>query len=215
MGLEIFFKNNIIRNIRKQYVEEFRVDNEIKLEPCEKFVACLSKLSKNYVLALRNTANIETLQVANKDDLEFFEGYEFANNFTIEARKRIATNIKNVYKIVHRIIVAINKLSQISNIKNRDFFRDVKVDFGEINNILQNIYSFVTMTDEKLNSEEVQIPADARELIEFIRQLMIQLINNIIMLYTMTIIEFLEKELESVLMRVLSYLYLFDEIVEN
>ena len=64
--------NNKIKLQRENYVKANKVFDEIKIEPCGKYVACLDKLSSNYVLALVD--GVETMQVANSNDIEFFEG---------------------------------------------------------------------------------------------------------------------------------------------
>ena len=41
-------KNTNIKIVRENYVKEFKVTKELRVEPCEKFVAIFEKLSKNY-----------------------------------------------------------------------------------------------------------------------------------------------------------------------
>ena len=84
-----FSLKNSLKKSRQEYVKEYKVGGEIRIVACGKFVACLDKLSRDYVLALRDSANIETLQIANQNDIEFFEGYELTPQFTDDLRKKL------------------------------------------------------------------------------------------------------------------------------
>lgn len=207
MGLNLFFKN-AIKSAREQYVEEFKVKDNVKLEPCDKYVACISKLTKNYVLALRDVG-VESLQVANQNDSEFFEGYDITPEYTDEVRKNLALKIRQVSESLGLIATALDRLMLMVSYDVRQEVGDVKNDIGAINDIVGNIYTCITMTAEKLNYESGDLPNGLRELLDFIKQRIIDVVKNLADISQGTIIGYISKQIDNIIDRMLNY---FNEI---
>lgn len=207
MGLNLFFKN-AIKSAREQYVEEFKVKDNVKLEPCDKYVACISKLTKNYVLALRDVG-VESLQVANQNDSEFFEGYDITPEYTDEVRKNLALKIRQVGESLGLIATALDRLMLMVSYDVRQKVGDVKNDIGAINDIVGNIYTCITMTAEKLNYESGDLPNGLRELLDFIKQRIIDVVKNLADISQGTIIGYISKQIDNIIDRMLNY---FNEI---
>ena len=145
-----FSLKNALKKTREQYVKEFKVSGEIKIEPCEKFVACLDKLSKNYVLALRDGANIETLQIANQNDIEFFEGYELTPQLTNDLRKKLCFKITDAYGMLLHLISMFNEFEKGVHGDTKNAVNDIKLDFSALKSIIKNIYQHLTMSNNDL-----------------------------------------------------------------
>lgn len=209
MGLNLFFKN-ALKSAREQYVEEFKVKDNVKLEPCDKYVACISKLTRNYVLALRDVG-VESLQVANQNDSEFFEGYDITPEFTDEVRKNLALKIRQVSESLGLIVTALDRLMSMVSYDVRQRASDIKNDISAINDIVGNIYTSITMTAEKLNHDNDNLPNGLRELLEYIKQRIIDVAKNLADISQGTIIGYISKQIDNIIDRMLNY---YNEIVD-
>ncbi len=209
MGLNIFFKN-AIKSAREQYVEEFKVKDNVKLEPCDKYVACISKLTKNYVLALRDVG-VESLQIANQNDSEFFEGYDITPEFTDEVRKNLAIKIRRVAELLECVVMALDRTMLMVSYDVRQRVGDIKLDISAIGDILGNIYNSITMTTEKLHFERGNLPNDLRELLEYTKQQIIDVVKNLADASESTIIGYISKQIDNIIDRILNY---YNEIVD-
>jgi len=209
--MRFFYPNkNKIKVARENYVKEFRVNKELTITPCNKFVAVLEKLSKNYSLALRDSAHIETLQVANQNDIEFYEGYEFAPNYTDSVRQKIARSTYSIYNIVGCIILGLDSLEKLSTNDKRVIVNDIKLSLSVINNIISNVYQHITMTNENIVFEGCDgIPNGIKEIIEYIKNLIIKAINELTALIENTTIEYIVRQVEIIIEKLRTY---FEEI---
>lgn len=202
-------KPNILKTERENYVKEFKVEKEITITPCTKFVACLEKLSRNYVLALKEQSHTETLQVANQNDIEFYEGYEFAPNYTDSVRTKLSNSAYQVYNIFSCVIEALNRFERLSS-NSKSAINNIKLDLSAISNIVLNIYQHLTMTFDVPNNENCgDIPNSFEELLKYIKQLILSAINELIELSHGLIIEYISKQLDVIINKLLVY---FDTI---
>lgn len=209
--MRFFYPNkNNIKVVRENYIKEFKVNKESIITPCNKFVAVLEKLSKNYSLALRDSAHIETLQVANQNDIEFYEGYEFAPNYTDGVRQKIARSTYSIYNILGCIIMGLDSLEKLSSNDRRVVLNDIKLNISVINNIVSNIYQHITMTNENILFEDCgEIPNEIKGIIEYIKTLIMKAINELIGLIENTTIEYIVRQVEIIIEKLRTYL---DEI---
>ena len=67
------------------------------------------------------------------------------------------------------------------------------------------------MTDEKIDVKTQEVPNDIRELLEYIRQHLIRIVTNLIELSGSTIIEYIVKQINLIIDRVLNYI----NIIQN
>lgn len=212
MAINFFLKNNKLKNIREQYIKECRVD-EIKIEPCGKFVACLEKLSKNYVLALKDNANIETLQVVNQNDIEFYEGYEISPSLTDDLRKKVCLLTRKIYCNIKSIIEMLNKLERDLN-ENKYVVNDIKLDFNVMSDIFINIYQHLTMTDE-VPTCGLEKQDDLKNVLENLRSLILDTLKEIIELNTKIIINYITRQLDVIMEKILLYYNQLANILKN
>lgn len=176
-------KLNDIKAVRESYVKQYKV-KEVEITPCEKFVACLCKLTRNYVLALRDTATIETLQIVNQNDLEFFEGYEITGNYTDSVRLNICKKVRKAYLLIVSIINNIRNKKYISHDNNYILYDNIE-QLTVIKNILLNIFQYLTMTNI--------IPDEQFEITENINNNILQLIDELSDIRASVIISHIEK----------------------
>lgn len=200
-------KNTNIKIVRENYVKEFKVTKELRVEPCEKFVAIFEKLSKNYALALRDNASIETLQIANQNDIEFYEGYELAPHYTESVRLRLARSAYSIYNILGCIVAGMDRLEKNIDNGKKSIINDIKLNINVINNIISNIYQHITMTNDNINFDGCgDIPSGVRELIEYIKMLIGKAINELIGLIENTTIEYILRQAEIIIQKLYMYL---------
>lgn len=209
MGINFFLKNNRLKSEREQYVKEFKVD-DIKIEPCGKFVACLEKLSKNYVLALRDNTSIETLQVANQNDIEFYEGYEIATAFTDDLRKKLCISMRRIYWHINDIVEMINKLERIVDNENKDLLNDIKLDFNVTNGVILNIFQHLTMTNE-IPVFNTNGQYDLKNIIERLKELMLETLKEIIDVNSKIAIDYISRQIELAIEKIILY---YNQVVE-
>ena len=173
-----FNLKNVLKQTRERYIKEFKVSGEIKIEPCGKFVACLEKLSKNYVLALKDNASIETLQVANQNDIEFYEGYEISPQYTDDLRKQLCDKVMQIIQSISIIVGLLSKLETKGDINENGMFNDMKLDFNVIKSIIENIYRHLTMTNNGV-AERIE-ENKSRDILTRLKEELVGLIDQLI-----------------------------------
>ena len=193
MGINFFAKSKNIATARIQYVQESKYD-DVRIEPCDKFVACIQKLSKNYVLALRE-ADVNIEQVANQSDIEFYEGYDLAEKYTDSVRRNICIKLIKVYDKISRIVDIINRITNFTN-NNREILHEIKMESKVANNIISNIYQHVSMNMNIPHSIFVEEKNDYRELVEKLRTYALETVWDLSDLEAMMIIEYIKCELQ-------------------
>lgn len=198
-----FNLKNTLKKTREQYVKEFRVSGEIKIEPCDKFVSCFEKLSKNYVLALRDNSSIETLQIANQNDIEFYEGYEIIPRYTNDLRKQLCEKLNNINALISNIVLLLSDIENVQDIENKNILNDIKLDFNVINTIIKNIYKHLTMTNNELINNIDN--TNCRCKIEQLKQYIVKLINELIDVKSKLIIEYIDRQLDIVIDRCINH----------
>lgn len=203
MGINFFWKNNSLKNERMDYVKQFKTKGDVKIEPCTKFVACLDKLSKNYVLALRDNASIETLQIANQNDIEFFEGYEIFQNYTDDLRKKLCRKLCNAYSMIESTKNIIDKILHITHNDNTVALNDIKVEFSVISRIILNICQHVTMTNDIPDSEFFENDTNSlKDLLNILKSYVLQLVGLLIDINSALIIDYISKQLQTTIDKV-------------
>ena len=204
--------NSRINNLeiqRENYINEFRANKDVVLTPCSKFVACFDKLSKGYVLALTDHAEIETMKVANVDDVEFFDGYEIAVKYTDELRKLILHQLLKIYNIIKNIINSLNIVENKYNTDIKDMLNDKKLEIMVFANIIENISQYISITEEKL---KITFENSANSTIEEVEKLTMKLINELIKLDEKIIINFISKQLKMMIDKLNLYLKELEKI---
>lgn len=201
MRFNFFWKN--LKTERENYVKEFKVSGDVKIEPCEKFVACLDKLSRNYVLALKSGAEI--MQVANNNDIEFFEGYEITPSFTDSVRKNLSLLTKKLYIILGELIESLNDLDN-KEFDNKDMVNDIKLSVSVINKIVLNMYQHLTMTfdvpEMEYNSSR---PSGLKELLNYIKMLIISAVEHLNNIASSSLIEYISRAVDNIINQLLNY----------
>ena len=195
MGINFFLKNINLKKAREQYVDECRVE-DVRIEPCGKFVACIEKLSRNYVLALKDMSSTEILQVASQNDIEFYEGYELAPAYTDDLRKKICVILRNVYD---KIVNIAKLLSDIEwrGVENKNILNDIKLNFNVISSVVENIFKHIAMTNEL----PVQMVNNTLKL----KELMFSALEDIIELKSKINIEYIVKQLDIIIDKIILY----------
>jgi len=213
MKFNLFGNKNYLKTERENYVKEFRVNSEIKITPCSKFVACMEKLSRNYVLALKDHNTTETLQVANKSDVEFYEGYEFSPEYTDSVRRNLSRSAYALYMLFVKIIEGINYLENKVDIDKKQLLNDIKIDISALNNIILNIYQHLTMTNDVPVIENNQdIPSSIDGLLKYIKELILKAIEELINLSQGLIIDYISKQLDIIINKLITYLEKLDNL---
>ena len=202
MKFDLFNKN--LQLTRENYVKQFRFKKEIKITPCDKFVACLCKLTQGYVLALKDTGT-EIMQVASHNDIEFYEGYELTPNYSDSVRLKLCENIKKSYLLAIKLINSLNQHERLDN-DNKYIVNDIKLNTNVISDIINNIYQYITMTDDNIEIDyDNTIPNNIKDLLNYIRKLLIDLIENLINTSSLTIIDFVTKTIDSIITKLFNY----------
>lgn len=206
MRFSLFGFNNNIQKERQQYVKQYKVEKEIIISPCSKFVACIEKLSRNYVLALREHGGAETLQVANRSDVEFFEGYEFADEYTDSVRRHLSKSSYKIYQLFARIIESINRADRLLNNDNKSVLNDIKLNLSSFNNIILNIYQHLTMNNDVPQVENNDdIPNGIEKLLQYIKELILQAVEELTFIGQGIIIDYITKQIDSLINKLLLY----------
>ena len=205
-----FNLKNTLKRTREQYVKEFKVSGEIKIEPCDKFVACLEKLSKNYVLALRDNANIETLQIANQKDIEFYEGYEIVPQYTDDLRRQLCHKLTRVNQLLARIITTLSEFDKWVDVDNKTRLNDTKLELNVIKRIVNNIFQHLTMTDNDA-VESVENNA-IKDKVEMLISDLIKLIEMLIDIKSKMIIDYMVKQLDVIIYKILNFVNVIKDI---
>ncbi len=198
-----FFKNrnktlqsSSLSKEREDYVKKFAVTRSEELPPCEKFMACFEKLSRNYVLALSDPN--ETVKSAGVSVLEFSEGYEMRNENTDELRKSVVDLSKEAYFLT---IALIGALSAWESNSSESDINDIKMEVRVISDIMLNIYKHLSMLDVAPQFEGEEIgngKATALEILD-------ALIESITKLNDMIDIGYINKQLESILLKLYAF----------
>jgi len=200
--MNFFIKN--LKTERENYVKQFKVNSDVIIEPCDKFVACLNKLTKNYVLALKDNGT-ETLQIARHNDIEFFEGYELTPNYTDSVRKNMCKQVKNLYFTILELIESLNILENQLHDK-KDIVNDIKLNTSVICSIVLNIYQHLTMTNDIPHRDNNHsLPSDLKELLQYIKLLIIDAIDYLNNLASSTIIDYISNTLDNIINNLLNY----------
>ena len=205
MGINFAWTNNLLKKKRMDYVKEFKIDNSIKIEPCSKFVACFEKLSKSYALALRDNSTIETLQVANQKDIEFFEGYEIANKYTDDLRRSLCNKSATVYSLINMIRSMLNKLENLVGGDSKGLLNDIKLDFSVISSVVLNIYQHLTMTNDTPSFDNYEGNSDLRELLNNLKKYIIEVVDMLIEIKSGIIIDYISRQLQIIIDKILNH----------
>jgi hypothetical protein len=208
-----FNLKNVLKQTRERYVKEFKVSGEIKIEPCGKFVACLEKLSKNYVLALKDSASIEALQVANQNDIEFYEGYEIIPQYTDDLRRQLCDKVMKIIVSLANIIGLISEVETGGNINENGILNDMKLDFNVIKSIIENIYKHLTMTNN-IVLERIE-EAKSRDIFIRLKDELIGLINQLIDVKSKLIIDYIVRQIDMIIDKVVNHTYKLENLIKK
>lgn len=207
MRFNLFGNKSILKDVRENYVKEFKINGEIKITPCSKFVACMEKLSKNYVLALKDITHSETLQVANKSDIEFYEGYEFATEYTDSLRSNLCKTTSTLYGVINEIVNTMNLLINKIPDDKKNVFNDIKLDILTLNNIVLNIFKHLTMTNDMPVIEYKNQPySSIEDLLRYLKNLILKAIEELLNIEQGLIIEYITKQVNLIINKFLMYL---------
>lgn len=210
-----FFGGNVVDNlelVRANYVKENKLKKEIKMLPCTKYIACQDKLSKGYVLALTDQAEIETMKVASLDDIEFYEGYDIAYKYTDELRKLILKELVEIYENIDSVIKCISNVEKTIDADKKHILNDKKMNLITYGKILNNIYQCISMTDNGIdyiaNYDHEMSMVDADDILILIREL----VEKIISLDSKIIIDYINRHLRLIILQLMNFINAIMEI---
>lgn len=209
MGINFFTKSKNIATARIQYIQESKYE-DIRIEPCEKFVACLKKLSKNYVIALRG-ADVTVEQVANQSDIEFYEGYDIAEKYTDSVRRNICIRLVKIYDKIMKIVDIINRITNFTT-NNRELLNEIKMEAKVSNNIILNIYQHISMNKNIPHSIFVEEKNDYRELVEKLRNFSLEIVWELSDIESLILIEYIKCELQYLINKFMNYNCYYEKI---
>ena len=174
---------------------------------------CLDKLSNNYVLALKDSASIEALQVANQNDIEFYEGYEISPQYTDDLRRQLCDKVMKIIVSLANIIGLISKVETGGNINENSILNDMKLDFNVIKSIIENIYKHLTMTNN-IVIERIE-EAKSRDIFIRLKDELIGLINQLIDVKSKLIIDYMVRQIDMIIDKVVNHTYKLENLIKN
>lgn len=204
-----FFKQKPKRQLsdeRIEYVKKYAYTKKQDIIPCDKFIACYEKLTRGYVLCLTEP---EQNSVVGVTVLEFNENYDFKLEYTTELREKLVLLSKNCYFLTINLIQALSVLEQ--SVENKNEINKVKLDVRVVSDVVLNIYKHLSMLDEipQFEDDDYNYPKNANDLVDHIKNIFDELINDLIKLNDMIKIDYLNKQLTSLILKLQQYKSVF------
>lgn len=194
MNFNFFKKPEIISEKRKEYVKECTVE-KVNLIPCDKYVACYQRLNKNLSLSLSDPE--EKIKTANISVLEFNEGYELQSENTDKMREKVVLLSKKAYFLTNSLIVSLSNFEQVS--KNKEDVNEIKMEVRVLSEVMLNIYQHLSSSDD--------VPESNNSFNGDIMALINQLINTLIELLDRLNIDYMNKQINVSLLKLMNYRY--------
>lgn len=189
-----------IEKQRKNYVMVNAVSSQ-PLAPCEKFVAVYEKLTHNFTLCLADPS--EKIKTAGISVLEFNEGYDLREDNTHNLREKVVLLTKQAYFLTIRLIQVLSVLEQ--TIESKQTVNDIKMDARVISDVMLNVYKHLSMNDEipKLNDDDFEL--NENDALNIAIQIINQIVNVLITLNDSINIEYINKQLNSIILKFTSF----------
>ena len=221
MGFNLFGNRNI-KQTRERYVKEFAVQQEDlneEFEPCEKYVACLERLSKEFVLFLKDENKREevgTMQVADRNDVEFSEGYDLAPNYTDSVRKNAIKHAKHGYFMLISLVDVFSRLENSAPQNDRVVLNALKTTLRTMSNVSLNILQVLTMKDSipQLKYSYGNIPQGYCDGLLFVKNMLLEAVEHFIRLQAVVVIEYINRQVELILQRLTNIVGQVDVLIE-
>lgn len=197
MNFGFFNKSNNLKIQREEFAKTNAVNDLTEIVPCKKFVAVQEKLSKNYCLALSDTTTIEAQQVADPNNVEFYEGYEMATQYTDSVRKNAVDIALKIYENFEQIISCLGNYSEGYNFDNIIALSDIKIEMDVNKDIILNIFQHLTMTSNVPRVKDNEPKAKIRS--KDLKRLILSTVGLIINLKSKLIIDYIVRQLDIML----------------
>lgn len=198
---------------RKNYVKEYAynsdVNNKPKLMPCEKFVGAFEKLSHNYVLCLSDPdSQVKTSCVSV---LQFCEGYDVKPEVTDNLRETAVDLTKSAYFLTISLVHFLSVLEQFATDKKN--INEIKMDVRVVSDVVLNVYKHLSMLNEipQFDDGGLEYPNSYIGAVQAVTDVLAKLIDTLIRLNEIIEIDYINKQLENIILKLQSYLIVIQQ----